>query len=46
MTIQKVNHDDRESQFSAQGQWASTLAWGFAAAAALAAFLLWVLFGS
>ena len=45
MDVSKIDRDDRQSQLSGQAQWASNYAWGFAAAAAIMAVLLWALFG-
>jgi hypothetical protein len=45
MNISENDRDDRQSKVSADGQWASNLAWGLSAAAALLAILLWVAFG-
>jgi len=45
MSTSKNDRDDRQSQLSAQGQWASNLAWGYAVAAALVAVLLFALLG-
>ncbi len=45
MDTSKNERDDRQSQVSGQAQWASNYAWGFAAAAALVAVLLWAVFG-
>jgi len=45
MDISQNERDDRQSKVSAEAQWASNVAWGVAAAAALLAILLWAVFG-
>ena len=39
------SRDERRAQMNADGEWASTYAWGFAVLTALAALFLWAVFG-
>lgn len=39
------NRDEQRAQINADGEWASTYAWGFAVLTALTAVFLWSLFG-
>jgi hypothetical protein len=45
MDMSENERNERQSQISAQAQWASTFAWGLSAAAAIVAILLWAVFG-
>jgi hypothetical protein len=45
MTTTENSRDERRAQMNADGEWASTYAWGFAALTALTAVFLWTLFG-
>jgi hypothetical protein len=45
MDTSQNERNERQSQVSAQGQWASNIAWGISAAAAILAILLWAVFG-
>ena len=43
MNAPGTDRDERLANSNAQGEWASTYAWGFAVLAALAAVVIWAL---
>jgi len=45
MVTTENGRDEQRAQMNADGEWASTYAWGFAVLTALVAVFLWTLFG-